>query len=82
MRATTSLPEPAGPVISTRLLAGATRSMIWRTWWMAAERPTSWVSVPARRRSSSFSRLRRMASIARLTASTRRSAANGFSMKS
>jgi hypothetical protein len=33
------LPQPDGPVINTRLLVGATLSMAWRNWLMAAERP-------------------------------------------
>ena len=38
-RAASSLPQPDGPVISTRLLVGATLSIAWRSWLMAAERP-------------------------------------------
>ena len=82
MRATTSLPEPAGPVMRTRLLAGATRSTAWRTWAMAPDWPNNSVSVPARNRNSSFSRRRRAASMARSTSRIMRFAVNGFSMKS
>ena len=82
MRATTSFPDPASPVMRTRLLVGATRSMAWRTWLMAGERPISSLSGPARSLNSSISRLRFAASMARATTSTRRSALNGFSMKS
>jgi hypothetical protein len=47
IRAATSLPAPAGPLISTREPVGATRSIAGelRT---AAETPTSSVSAPAR----------------------------------
>ena len=38
-RAASSLPQPDGPVISTRLLVGATFSIAWRSWLMAVERP-------------------------------------------
>ena len=38
-RATSSLPEPAPPRISTRLLVGATRSMDERSWLMAGDLP-------------------------------------------
>lgn len=81
-RATASLPTPAGPVIMTRLPVGATRSIACRTAFMAGDEPISSDGSPARMRSSSFSRLRRAASIARATTSSRRSALNGFSMKS
>ena len=40
-RATTSLPEPGGPEISTRLPVGATRLIALRTWVMAALPPIS-----------------------------------------
>ena len=82
MRAATSLPAPAGPVMSTRLLAGATRSMPWITSRSADESPIRSTSLPARSRSSSFSRLSRAASIARSISSKSRSDLNGFSMKS
>jgi hypothetical protein len=38
-RATSSLPLPDGPMIMTRLLVGATRSIVWRSWFMAADVP-------------------------------------------
>ncbi len=82
MRAATSLPEPAGPVISTREPVGATRSTPERSADMAALSPVSPVSAPARRRSSAFSRDSRAASSARRTTSSSRSDLNGFSMKS
>ena len=37
-RATDSLPEPEGPEIITRLFVGATLSMSWRRWFIAADR--------------------------------------------
>ena len=81
-RATTSLPAPAGPEISTRLPVGATLSIDWRTWLTAEDRPINSASPPARSFSSWFSRFSRAASMARSTISRRRSALNGFSMKS
>src|SRR5579883_1236285 len=81
-RAITSFPAPAGPVMRTRLPVGATFSICWRRWFAAAEAPTRSVSLPARRRSSWFSRRSRAASIARSTMRRRRSDLNGFSMKS
>ena len=56
-RAATSLPEPAGPVISTRLLVGAILSISWRSCVMAEELPTSSPSSPALSFSSWTSRL-------------------------
>ena len=50
-RATSSLPEPEGPEIITRLLVGATFSISWRRWFIAAEPPISSVASPARSRS-------------------------------
>ena len=41
VRAASSLPAPDGPTIRTRLLVGATFSMVWRSWFIAGERPTS-----------------------------------------
>ena len=38
-RATSSLPEPDGPMIMTRLLVGATRSIVWRSWLIADDMP-------------------------------------------
>jgi len=34
------LAEPEGPTIRIRLLALAARSMVWRSWFMQAERPS------------------------------------------
>ena len=82
MRAATSLPEPAGPAISTREPVGATRSIELRSEEMAGLSPVRSVSGPARRRSSAFSVARREASSARRTTSSRRSDLKGFSMKS
>ena len=45
-RATISLPEPAGPVIYTRLPVGATFSIDWRSWLMDGELPLSSGSAP------------------------------------
>ena len=81
-RATSSLPDPAGPEIRTRLLAWATLAMVLRSAWAACDRPIrpEGVMVWARRRR--FSRLRVAASMARSTTTTSRSDLNGFSMKS
>ena len=81
-RATVSLPAPEGPVISTRLPVGATRSSWLRTLAAAPDEPTNVTSPPARRRRLTFSRRSRSASMARSTTSSRRSALKGFSMKS
>ncbi len=81
-RAATSLPLPGGPENSTRLPVGATRSIAWRNWAMAAERPIKSAGPPTRARNSSFSRRRRAFSSARSIVTSRRSALNGFSMKS
>ena len=80
MRAVNSLPDPGGPDMRTRLLAGATFFSAWRNWRMVTELPIISVSTPALPRSSSFSRLRREASSARPTTRISRSALNGFSI--
>ena len=82
MRQATSLPDPAGPLISTRDPVGATRSMPARSALTAALVPVRVASTPARSRSSAFSRARRDASSARRMMSSSRSDLNGFSMKS
>ncbi len=82
MRAATSLPLPGGPDSRTRLPVGATRSTAWRSWVIAVDTPISSISVPDLSRSSSFSRFSRADSRARSRISSRRSALNGFSMKS
>ena len=41
VRAASSLPAPDGPTIRMRLLVGATFSMVWRSWLIDGERPTS-----------------------------------------
>ena len=82
MRAASSLPAPEGPTISTRLLVGATFSTVWRRWLIEGERPTSDDGAGAICLSTLTSRLRREFSSARSATSTRRSALNGFSMKS
>ena len=45
VRAASSLPEPDGPTIRMRLLALAARSMVWRNWFMQAERPVRTLAV-------------------------------------
>ena len=82
VRAASSLPEPDGPTIRMRLLVGATFSMVWRSWLIAGEWPTSVVGSGASCLSSFTSRLSREVSSARSATSTSRSALNGFSMKS
>ena len=81
-RAATSLPEPGGPLIITRLPVGATRSMALRSWQIDCELPIMVQSAFARSRSSAFSWRSRAASIARLTVSASLSDLNGFSTKS
>jgi hypothetical protein len=76
------LPEPAGPVISTRLLVGAILSIIWRSCEAADDTPTNSASSPARSFNSCTSRRSRAASSARSATCTSLSALNGFSMKS
>ncbi len=82
MRAATSLPDPAGPLINTRDPVGATRSTAARNCVIAPLCPVSSDSAPARSRNSAFSRDSRAASSARRTISSSRSDLNGFSMKS
>ena len=82
VRAASSLPEPDGPTISTRLLVGATFSTVSRNWLIEGEWPTSVVGSGASCLSALTSRLRREFSSARSATSTSRSALNGFSMKS
>ena len=82
VRAVSSLPEPDGPTIRMRLLVGATLSMVWRRWLIAPEPPTRVAEYGASCLSSLTSRLSREVSSARSATSTRRSALNGFSMKS
>ncbi len=82
MRAATSLPEPAGPWISTREPVGATRSTPARSAAMALLSPVSVVSAPTRSRNSAFSRASLAASSARRAWISSRSDWNGFSRKS
>ena len=41
VRAASSLPAPDGPTIRMRLLVGATFSIVWRSWLIAGDLPTS-----------------------------------------
>jgi hypothetical protein len=82
VRAASSLPEPNGPTIRMRLLVGAALSIVWRSWFMTAERPTIAVDTGDSCLSSLTSRLSREVSSERSATRTRRSALNGFSMKS
>ena len=84
-RATTSFPVPVWPLISTSAGVGPTERIIFRTRSIAVDWPinagmSGWEAHAAFRRR--FSITRRRFSCARLTVSSRRSAANGFSMKS
>ena len=81
-RATISLPEPDGPMIMMRLLVGDTRSMVWRSWFMAADMPIRSKLSPERCLRSETSRFSFEVSSARSAIRIRRSALNGFSMKS
>ena len=81
-RAATSLPAPAGPLISRRLPVLDTRFSVARTWLIALELPVNSSAVTKPSRSRAFSRRSRSVSVARATSSSRRSASNGFSMKS
>ena len=80
--ATISLPAPGGPVISTRLLVGATFLIADFSCEIPVDVPIRSSTCPTLRRSSSFSLLSRAVSMARLTIGTSRSDLNGFSMKS
>ena len=79
-RAVSSLPAPAGPTIRMRLLVGEIFSMVWRSWFMDDDLPTS--VEGANCLSALTSRLSREVSSARCVTRTSRSALNGFSMKS
>ncbi len=81
-RATSSLPEPDGPMIMTRLLVGATRSMVCLSWFMAADMPIRSKVSPLRSLRSETSRFSFEVSSARSAMRISRSALNGFSMKS
>src|SRR6266581_1219005 len=59
VRAANSLPAPEGPTIRIRLLALAARSMVWRSWFMQAERPVRTLAAGASCLSSLTSRFRR-----------------------
>ncbi len=65
-----------------RLLALAARSMVWRSWFMQAERPISVLDDGASCFNSFTSRFSRDVSSARVATRMRRSDLNGFSMKS
>ena len=81
-RATSSLPEPDGPMIMMRLLVGATRSIVWRSWFIAADMPIRSKVSPLRCLRSETSRFSFEVSSARSAIRISRSALNGFSMKS
>ena len=81
-RAASSLPEPEGPIIMTRLLVGAMRSIVWRNWLMADDMPIRSNVSPLRCLRSETSRLSFDVSIARSATRINRSALKGFSMKS
>src|SRR5690606_22878784 len=81
-RAASSLPEPDGPITITRLLVGATRSIVWRSWLMAADMPIRSNVSPLRFFRSESSRRSLEVSSARSAMRISRSALNGFSMKS
>lgn len=85
LRATSSLPVPVSPLMSTGASVAATLSISARTEAIAWERPM--MRVPAAgpassRRRARFSSSSARRSTARRTVSVRRSAGNGFSMKS
>ena len=82
VRAASSLPAPDGPTIRMRLLALAARSMVWRSWFMQAERPVSTLAAGASCLSSLTSRFSREVSSARVATRISRSDLKGFSMKS
>jgi len=74
VRAANSLPEPDGPTIRIRLLALAARSMVWRSWFMQADRPVKILAAGASCLSSFTSRLSREVSSARVATRISRSA--------
>ncbi|MNS88169.1 hypothetical protein D3C72_1221330 [compost metagenome] len=76
------MPEPGGPEISTRLLAGATLAMVPRSSCAAADFPIRPVGAMVWARRRRFSRFSEAASNARSTTTTKRSDLKGFSMKS
>ena len=78
-RATSSLPVPLSPVISTVAGVGAARSMVSRSLRIAGESP---ISSSGWWRSSLFSRCRRQASMALRSETRTRSRCSGFSKKS
>ena len=65
-----------------RLLALAARSMVWRSWFMQADRPVRTLAAGASCLSSFTSRFSREVSSARVATRISRSDLNGFSMKS
>ena len=69
-------------MIMTRLLVGATRSMVWRSWLIADDMPISSKVSPLRCLRSETSRFSFEVSSARSAIRISRSALNGFSMKS
>ncbi|MCY1401541.1 hypothetical protein D9M71_166620 [compost metagenome] len=85
-RATSSLPVPVSPSISTLAEVSATLAINSRRFCMAGERPMMRPSRELRsascRRKEKTSRARLRCSRARRTTSTRRSGEKGFSMKS
>ena len=80
--ATSSLPDPEGPMTMMRLLVGATRSIVWRSWFIATEEPIRSKVSPVRFLRSTTSRRSFDVSSARSQTRIKRSALNGFSMKS
>ena len=81
-RAATSLPTPAGPVISIRLPVPATFFSVARTALIAADDPVSSSECPTRAFSAAFSARRRSVSVAFETKCKSLLASNGFSIKS
>ena len=81
-RAATSLPTPAGPVISIRLPVPATFFSVARTALIDTDEPVSSSECPTRALRSAFSARSRSVSVAFETRCNNLLASNGFSIKS
>ena len=81
-RATSSLPTPLSPVISTVALVGAARRIASITFFRCGLSPTIWCRTSTTRLSDRFSSASRLRSSELRIVTSTRSLASGFSMKS
>ena len=81
-RATSSLPTPLSPAMSTVAFVGAARRMASITFFSCGLSPTIWCRASTARLSDRFSSARRLRSSALRIVTSTRSLASGFSMKS